>query len=714
MKKISLAAVVLTATLAACGQQAVSPTGSGSTVSHPAFATIDPAQVVTTKSGEMYVRNQLVVNLRGGSAEALASRLGGQVLDRIPELDVALIGLPAGQDARTVGVRLMREGQVRYAAAQVVERRETPVFRDAGLSSQAANQVFDTLPQYALDSNHMNAQAAWDAGFTGEGVKVGVIDDPADVSHPDLWANWAGKAFDPVTNTTYTDVQAWIDAIDGMDGKVDQKVDPEIEHGTAVTSTIAAAKDGKGISGVAPGAKFYTAAIFEPEFVGDYYVARAAIWSVNQGSQVLNNSWGGLGYSPLVKQAFDYALERNVTVVASAGNTAREEWRNPSQYPGLISSAALDINNNKAGFSTFGRNVSVAAPGVDVLLASPLFLNKDGSRKSGYTAPGGSGYQLISGTSFSGPYTSGAAAVILGAKPGLDPYQVRRLLEETADGSIGSNAAGFDRETGYGLIRMDRLAERLKSGDMPQAGGAARVRVEVQTQGGYVPGILADVILEGEGTDGAVYAVQTDADGYADFVSIAPGTYTLRVATPDLSLTGGQTSERDTFVGKLTVASGSAISTVAENRVVLTRGAVNLNPVDPYEPNDTLATAKPIAYNTRTQTAYIYGQDRDLDFFSFQGTAGDEITANVIARTTIGGGLDSFLVLRDASGKKLTFNDDSNGQDSSITYKLPATGTYYLEVSSCNILCKSEGDDPSQGSPDDSPFNKYILELLKP
>lgn len=713
MKKISLAAVTLTALLAACGQQPTStgaPTAQTPAAARPAYATITPAQVVTTKSGEMYVRNQLVVHLRGQDAQAIASKVGGSVLDRIPELNVALIGLPDGQDARAVSVRLMQAGSVVSAAAQQVMRRPKPVYRDLPLNSQDTKQVFDTLPQYALDANHMDAQAAWDAGFTGKGVKVGVIDDPSDVSHPDLNPTWAGKAFDPVTNQTYTDAQAWIDAIDGMDGKIDQKVDPDIEHGTAVASTIASAKNGKGIVGVAPDSTFFTAAIFQPGFIGDYFVARAIVWSVNQGSQVLNNSWGGEGYSPLLKQAFDYALERNVVVVASAGNSARENWQSPAQLPGLLASAALDINNTKASFSSFGRHVSVAAPGVDVLLASPLFLNKDGTRKSGYTAAGGSGYQLISGTSFSGPYTAGTAALILGAKSDLDPYQVRRLMEETADGSVGDNASGFDRQTGYGLIRLDRLATRLKAGTMPQKGGAARVKVEIQTPGGMVPGILSDVILEGEGQDGAVYGVQTDADGYANFVAIAPGTYTLRVGTPDLTLTGGQPSDRATFVGQLTVTSGDVIGSVAPNLVMLTKGAVDLNPVDPYEPNDTPATATPIAYGQTTKTAYIFGKAKDLDYFKFTGAAGDKILAEARARAQIGGSLDTYLTLIGPDGKTVLAENDDRGtpridSDSEIAFTLPAAGQYYLVVTSYTI---SQDDQP-----DDSPFNKYQLKLSK-
>ncbi|MCH1927786.1 S8 family serine peptidase, partial [Shewanella sp. C31] len=91
------------------------------------------------------------------------------------------------------------------------------------------------------------------------------------------------------------------------------------------------------------------------------------------------------------KEAFDYALANGVVVVASAGNSYKDEVRTPAGYPGIIASAAADGNRNKTSFSTYGRHISSAAPGLDVLLANPTWL--------------GGGYGLISGTSFSGPYT---------------------------------------------------------------------------------------------------------------------------------------------------------------------------------------------------------------------------------------------------------------------------------------------------------------------
>lgn len=103
-------------------------------------------------------------------------------------------------------------------------------------------------------------------------------------------------------------------------------------------------------------------AIFQPDYVGDFYVARGIVWAVNNGAQVLNNSWGGLGYGQLVKEAFDYALANGVVVVASAGNSYKDEVRTPAGYPGIIASAAADGNRNKTDFSTYGRHISSAAP----------------------------------------------------------------------------------------------------------------------------------------------------------------------------------------------------------------------------------------------------------------------------------------------------------------------------------------------------------------
>lgn len=742
MKRLSLAALSLTLLLAACQQPAVStPTATQPASTAPAPAgtqptpAIDPSRVVTDpSSGNKYVSNQLVVALDGLNAEALAARLGGRVIDRIPQLDVAVFELP-GDDALATARLLGEEGRVRFAAPQQVQEMEPYTRRDAGaelsaLRPQSVNQVFDELPQYALDSEHLNAKAAWDAGYTGQGVTVGVIDDPVDVSHPDLRPNWGGKAYDPKADKVYTTVQSWIDAIDAfgtVTQPVDNKVDTNIDHGTAVTSTIAAARDGKGVVGVAPDARYFTAAMFQPGSVGSAGVAKAILWMTDNGAKVINNSWGGAGYDPLIKLAMDYALARNVTVVVSAGNESREYYQRPSLYAGMIPSAALAINNTKASFSTFGRHISVAAPGSDVLMTVPLFINADGTRKSGVTPPGGSGYALMSGTSFSGPYTSGTAALILGARPDLDPYQVRRLMEETADGSIGENPNGFDKGTGYGRIDLGALTKRLQNGPMPEKGGALKIQVQFLKPDGTTTVLTqpSDVIIEKDGENGAIYGAQTDSKGQAQFLAMAPGEYTIRVGGPDLTADATATA-RGTYTGKVTITSGTTAATAETVTVTLDKGYV-APVVDAYEPNDTMATAAPITVGTRTETSMLYkdtcassctAANGDVDYFKFEGKAGQKLNITIYDKyhpTAPIGNVWAVVYIRDASG--VTLKDSlgkalkPNTLTNVLTATLPTDGTYYLQVGTYSHLNPTSGEQPYTGTFINSKANLFALEI---
>ena len=100
---------------------------------------------------------------------------------------------------------------------------------------------------------------------------------------------------------------------------------------------------------------------------------------------------------------------------------------------------------------------------------------------------------------------------------------------------------------------------------------------------------------------------------------------------------------------------------------------------DPNEPNDTPGQATPIGYTATLADPDICPAG-DKDYYSFAGTAGDSIVADVDAQA-IGSFLDPYLYLYDTDGvTELAHNDDYDGLDSRIEYVLPASGTYYLEV----------------------------------
>ncbi|MFC4638792.1 S8 family serine peptidase [Deinococcus hohokamensis] len=691
---LTLGVLGLTAMLAACSSQ--------NTPTAAAPSTTAPADQVLARSGNLqYVQNEVVVGYETEAGLAAAAKaLGGTVLQTIPEIRAALIRVDG--DAMKVASRAKVDG-VRYARVNPVltPDRGQPVVTSSNLTSLAANpdQIFDVLPQYALDPRHLNAKAAWDKGLTGKGVVVAVIDDPGDVTHPDLAPNWAGKAFDPRQNKTYTDGQAWKDYFKK----------PENSHGTFVASSIVAAKNGKGIVGLAYEAKWMPVVMFNPGGYSSFEIALGAVWATNNGARAINNSWGGgVSFGP-VKDAFDYAMANGTTIVASMGNSYHDEFQYPAALPGVIASGALDASNRKVTFSTSGRHISSAAPGQDTMLANPTWQD---------TKEGG-GYALISGTSFSSPYTTAVAALILQKCPAATPYQVRRVMEMNADSSIGTNPNGFDRETGWGRLDAGKIAQNLTDcAALPAKGANVKINVSYTSgTNGVQAGILGDVILRGQGmragaTDDPtpLYLSPTDDNGEARFSEIAPGTYDIYVAGPDLSTTGGKLEDRGTFIGTLTATSGSTYYTPDQKRIIVPAGVVDLNPTDPYEPNDDTASAKTIAYGQTTSTAYIFGKPRDFDYFKFTGTAGDQIKAEMLASAQLGGQLDAFLYLLDSTGKVIASNDDRGtpriDSDAEIVATLAATGTYYLVATSYDI-------SSSATTTDDSPFNKYQLKLSK-
>ncbi|OLV20252.1 S8 family serine peptidase [Deinococcus marmoris] len=693
----TLGVVALTALLAACGQQTP---GTTSVATTPKADLSEHATVA--QSGKLkYVQNELMVGYTDdASLSRAATTLNATVVATIPEIRVALLRVSG--DSLKVSSQAFRLPGLRYAQPnQIVTGEALPAVQGAAsLNAQAASkdQIFDELPQYALDPRHLNAKAAWDAGLDGTGVVVAVLDDPGDVSHPDLAANWAGKAYNPFLNKVYTNAAEW----------VKDSASNFASHGTFVASSIVAVKDGKGIVGVAPGAKWMPvvinpAATTENEFYSSFYIALGAVWATNNGARVLNNSWGGGTSFGAVKDAFDYAMSNGTSVVASMGNSYYDEFQYPAALPGVIASGALDGSNRRTTFSTMGRHISSSAPGQDTMLANPTWL--------------GGGHELISGTSFSSPYTAGVAALVYQKCPAATPFQVRRVLETTANNTIGSNPTGFDRDTGWGALNAGNIAKTLTSCDkLPAKGANVKINVTYADSGGQKPGVLGDVILRGKGmragaTDDPtpLYLSTTDAQGNATFAEIAPGEYDLYVAGADLNITGGLQDDRGTYVGSLTATSGSTRVNPDMKDVTLTAASPNFNPVDPYEPNDSLDTAKAIAYGQTTQTAYIYGTPDDFDVFKFTAAAGDQIKADVLAAGQLGGSLDSYLFLLGPDGKTLADNDDRGDpridSDSEVTFTIKAAGTYYLAVTSYNIATAT-GDDGG-------PFNKYQLKLAK-
>jgi subtilisin family serine protease len=141
-------------------------------------------------------------------------------------------------------------------------------------------------------------------------------------------------------------------------------------------------------------------------------------------------SFGTLTDSHAIKNSINYALGLNLTLVASAGNNNTTSPQYPAAYSGVITTAATDINDQKASFSNYGNSVVVDAPGVNIILPYP-----------------GGMYSVVSGTSFSAPAVAGTAALVRS----LRTTGTTASITGTAV-NINSANPNYVNQLGYGRI----------------------------------------------------------------------------------------------------------------------------------------------------------------------------------------------------------------------------------------------------------------------
>ncbi len=261
----------------------------------------------------------------------------------------------------------------------------------------------------------VEAPKAWAAGYTGAGIKVGIIDTGIAL-HDDLiivgGANFVDSA------TSYYDDHG---------------------HGTHVAGTVAALDNGLGVIGVAPGALLYAIKVLDSS--GSGYLSdiiEGIDFAISEQLDIINMSLGTSSDSPALHTAVDAAYSAGILVVASAGNSGRrvisqDNVGYPAKYESVIAVAATDINNNRASFSSTGPAVEVAAPGVSV---KSTYLNN--------------GFATMSGTSMAAPHVSGHLALMLEALPGKTVSEIRALLQYYV---LDLGTVGRDWAYGYGLIQ---------------------------------------------------------------------------------------------------------------------------------------------------------------------------------------------------------------------------------------------------------------------
>ena len=357
----------------------------------------------------------------------------------------------------------------------------------------------DPLQPLQWDLPAIKADKAHEKTLGSSKVTVAVIDTGVDDTHPDLAANF--------------DRSASVNCVSGKPNTADGAWRPgpqESAHGTHVAGEIAAAKNGIGMTGVAPGVKVSGIKVSTE---AGYFFTEAVVcgfmWAAEHGVEVTNNSYyvdpwmfnckddpDQRALVDAIGRATRYAEDKGAVNVAAAGNSRFDLASDsitdssspndstpvdreidpstcldiPTQIPGVVTVAATGAKGLKSSYSNYGLGViDISAPGGDATrYQAPDAPAVDG-RILG-TLPGG-GYGYAAGTSMASPHVSGVAALIMSTHPDASPAAVKALLKVQADdmdcsapydidgdGKIDAVCEGNERTNGfYGAGLADAL-----------------------------------------------------------------------------------------------------------------------------------------------------------------------------------------------------------------------------------------------------------------
>ncbi|MCT2586790.1 S8 family serine peptidase [Actinophytocola sp. S1-96] len=346
-----------------------------------------------------------------------------------------------------------------FSAQRVVESQQGPDQHDDGAEStkslvtakpEAVSTVDRTGEQW--DMTLIGADRARRIDQGSRDVVVGVLDSGVDPNHPDLRNALAPSlSAGCLSGVADTSRAAWVPTVS--------------PHGTHVAGTIAAADDGRGTAGVAPGVRVASVKVVDDEgFIFPEYAVCGLMWASANKMAVTNNSYfvdpwlmtcnrdSEHVVFEAVRRAVDHATREGVLTVAAATNEgvdlADPEGRTdesrtldasckvlPAGLRGVVAVSAVGEDELKSGYSSYGLGViDVAAPGGEPKDVVPSDSETATEREDGCvlsTVP--DGYDRLCGTSMAAPHVSGVAALLAGEHPEASPKALTRMLTEQAD-----------------------------------------------------------------------------------------------------------------------------------------------------------------------------------------------------------------------------------------------------------------------------------------
>lgn len=310
----------------------------------------------------------------------------------------------------------------------------------------------DPLYQYQWNMKQINVTQAWKTD-KGNGVVVAVIDTGV------AYGEDEGRGLTTVKDLAGTTEVSGYDFVDDDEFAWDCH-----GHGTHVAGTIAQTTNNKyGVIGVAPEASIMPLRVLSCQGFGQVAdIADSIRFAADNGAQVINMSLGGPAPSKVMDRAIKYAHQKDVTIVAAAGNGGARKPSYPAAYDHVIAVAATQYDQHTTFYSQWGDYVDIAAPGGNTRVDQNGDGRPDGVLQETLASASKKNqkhsFQLYMGTSMASPHVAGAAALIV-AEGVSKPDVVEDLLQGTASQVHKDKYPDYDERYGAGFLNAEDAVE---------------------------------------------------------------------------------------------------------------------------------------------------------------------------------------------------------------------------------------------------------------
>lgn len=416
----------------------------------------------------VWIRIKAEVTNPGEAARQVALKVGGTV----QSFNFGDPSIPTPEQAKEQKNRLSRTFAVKYSPKQFQLTRAISLLKQDARVELVENiykrkklEIIpnDTYYSRLWDMKIMSMPKAWSISQCSSNVVVAVSDSGLDLSHEDISGNVWQNTDEIPNNGIDDDHNKVVDDVNGYNFfDYNNNVNDDHGHGTHVAGTISAVgNNSKGITGVCWKAKIMPVKGLGAQGYGyDDSLAYTILYAANNGADVINMSWGGLGGSEIISDALDYAFNKGTVLVAAAGNdNVNASHFFPTAHKKVISVAASNSEDLKLSFSNWGDAIDVSAPGNEILsLMAPPLRNKIDENDTV-----GEHYAYLFGTSMASPHVAGLAALLKSKYPSWSNQKIAEQIIGTTDfiNTDSLHPMGTGRINAYNALTSQTLKKKI-------------------------------------------------------------------------------------------------------------------------------------------------------------------------------------------------------------------------------------------------------------